>query len=128
MSIPLRGQGKPLPRDFPYKGEWLIEKRMFLYYPDNTQRIEGDAPRFTVTIDTEKDSWCFGLDAVQLAGAFNSTSDAIFAANRSGELILHQVEASTPTGELARAKRYVFRIGNVEAALIIEALGQSGSA
>ena len=38
MPIELAGQGEPLPAEFPYRGEWMLKPRMFLYIPDEPSR------------------------------------------------------------------------------------------
>jgi hypothetical protein len=49
MSIPLPfKQGKPLPPDFPYEGQWLMENRIFIYRPKDS--LPGStSPRFTAS-------------------------------------------------------------------------------
>lgn len=101
MSIPLNGQGNPLPPNFPYRGEWILEPRMFLYVPDQAESTTSNAPRFTASLNDNRDDWCFGFDSEQLAAALNITTDSLFQANRHRKLTLENVEASTPDGEMA---------------------------
>jgi hypothetical protein len=128
VPIPLKGQGNPLPPNFPYRGEWILEPRMFLYVLDQAQSTASSAPRFTASLNDHRDDWCLGFDSEQLAAALNITTDALFQANRHRELTLENVEASTPDGEMALIKRYTFRIGASEASLNVQTLGQGGSA
>ncbi len=109
MSIPLNGQGNPLPPNFPYRGEWILEPRMFLYVPDQAESTASNAPRFTASLNDNRDDWCFGFDSEQLAAALNITTDSLFQANRHRKLTLENVEASTPDGEMALIKRYTSR-------------------
>jgi hypothetical protein len=124
VPIPLKGQGNPLPPNFPYRGEWILEPRMFLYIADQTQ---SNAPRFTASLNDNSDDWCFGFDSEQLAAALNITTESLFQANRHRELTLENVEASTPD-EMALIKRYTFRVGASETSLSVQTLGQGGSA
>ena len=101
MSILLNGQGNPLPPNFPYRGEWILEPRMFLYVPDQAESTTSNAPRFTASLNDNRDNWCFGFDSEQLATALNITTDSLFQANRHRKLTLENVEASTPDGEMA---------------------------
>jgi hypothetical protein len=129
VPIPLNGQGNPLPPNFPYRGEWILEPRMFLYVvPHQAQPAASTAPRFTASLNDNRDDWCFGFDSEQLAAALNITTDSLFQANRHRELTLENVEASTPDGEMALIKRYTFRVGASEASLNVQTRGQAGSA
>jgi hypothetical protein len=128
VPIPLKGQGNPLPPNFPYCGEWILEPRMFLYIPDRAQSTASSAPRFTASLNDNSDDWCLGFDSEQLATALNITADSLFQANRHRELTLENVEASTPDGEMALIKRYTFRVGASKASLSVQTLGQAGSA
>jgi hypothetical protein len=60
VSIPLSGQGKPLPSDFPYRGQWLLEGRMFLYIPDAEEATRPTSPKFTATVNSNQHDWSFG--------------------------------------------------------------------
>jgi len=128
VPIPLKGQGNPLPPNFPYRGEWILEPRMFLYVPDQAESTASNAPRFTASLNDNRDDWCFGFDSEQLAAALNITTDSLFQANRHRKLTLENVEASTPDGEMALIKRYTFRVGANETSLSVQTLGQAGSA
>ena len=88
MPIPLNGQGNPLPPNFPYRGEWILEPRMFLYVPDQAESTASNAPRFTASLNDNRDDWCFGFDSEQLATALNITTDSLFQANRHRKLTL----------------------------------------
>jgi hypothetical protein len=57
VPIPLKGQGNPLPPNFPYRGEWILEPRMFLYVPDQAQSTASNAPRFTASLNDNSDDW-----------------------------------------------------------------------
>ena len=126
--IPLAGQGKPLPADFPYKGEWLLEHRMFLYRADASRGGDGAAPQFTAAGPSSPGSFCFGFDVEQLAAALNMESDKVFEANRDGSLILIGTAEVPPTQGGTAAKQYGFRCGDNEGSLTIEVDGRSGQA
>ena len=79
---------------------------MFLYVPDQAESTASNAPRFTASLNDNRDDWCFGFDSEQLAAALNITTDSLFQANRHRKLTLENVEASTPDGEMALIKRY----------------------
>jgi hypothetical protein len=84
--IPLFGQGTPLPADFPYQGQWMIENFMFLYRSDSARSPEGIAPRFAVGALNYEGKLCFGFDSAQLAAALGIGVDEVFNANRDGTL------------------------------------------
>ena len=128
MSLPLHGQGRPLPPDFPYTGEWLLEPRMFLYVSAEEQRGTQGKPQFTAEVHPTGKDWSFGFDATQLGEALGVAVDNLFVANHSGALTLESIEANTKTGDGATIKRYIFRLGEKEAAMVIEHLGMGGAA
>jgi hypothetical protein len=112
------GQGKPLPTDFSYRGEWVIEHLVFLYRSDDGESIAGDAPRFTAS-GTSDGRQSIGFDAAQLAAALGIEINEVFAANQNGSLsLLGTNDASDLRG--VPAKRYVFGLGKKRAALVIE--------
>ena len=77
----LRGQGKPLPADCPYKGEWLIENKLFLYRADQAMDVE-----FIAGFQRADGEWCLGFNAATLASLLGIGSDEIFELNRSETL------------------------------------------
>jgi hypothetical protein len=128
MTIQLLGQGIPLPPDFPYRGQWLLERRIFLYIPTDEQRGTPGKPAFTAHINPTTDDWAVGFDATELAVGFGASIEDLLEANQSGNLTLDRVEADTPTGEGASVKRYIFRLGDKEADATIVYTGISGTA
>jgi hypothetical protein len=128
MSVPLIGQGLPLPSKFPYRGAWILEPLIFLYIPDQTQKAASKLARFTVILNENSDNWSLGFDVEQLASALNITTAELFEANENQELTLENVYANTPNGEGATAKIYTFRLGDKEAFLTVERHTQFGSA
>jgi len=127
MPIPLCGQGRPLPSDFGYKGEWILESRIFLFVPINTQNSDSMAAQFTSYINYGRDDWMVGFDATQLAAAIGITIDELLEANRSQRLTLEGAVPGT-TGDGAPAKQYTFRVGDKEGSLIIASPTHFGSA
>jgi hypothetical protein len=113
------GQGEPLPPDFGYQGQWLADS-VFLYSLDDTQAINGTAPRFTAVAQASDGTICLGFSVDQLASILGVTPDEVLVANRGGTLesFTSDIPRRTPTG--ARAKRYVFRLGDKKAALTVE--------
>jgi hypothetical protein len=125
-GIPLAGQGKPLSADFPYKGEWILEGRIFLYRPAAQRSLGG--PEMTPVVNEGKSNWCFGINSMQLAFALRVDSEKIFLHNRMGTLFLVGADDVGPTAGASHAKRYIFQIGDVQAPIIIEGGGPSGNA
>jgi hypothetical protein len=120
-------QGRPLPPDFAYTGQWIIENIVFLHDSDDTQSHGGTAPRFTAWGTTSDGKRSFGFAATQLAAAFEIDVSDLFAANRDGSFsLLGTNDASDLHG--IPAKRYVFALGDKRAALIIEAEREPGLA
>lgn len=128
MSIELNGQGDELPPDFPYKGAWILNPRMFLYIPDQPFTGNIATPQFTVELNAGEPGWSFGFDASLVAAAFETTTEAVLAANRSGALTLETVLADTPDGENATLKTYVFSLDGKIANINIKALQNLGNA
>jgi hypothetical protein len=81
-------------------GRYLIG--VFLCVPDQADSTASNAPRFTASLNDNRDDWCFGFDSEQLAAALNIRTDSLFQANRHRKLTLENVEASTPDGEMCR--------------------------
>jgi hypothetical protein len=128
MSVELAGQGEPLPTEFPYQGEWMLKHRMFLYIPDEPTTVAPTVPQFTVSLNTSEENWSFGFDATRMAVAFDVTTEAVREANRRGELTLETVLASTPDGENADRKIYVFGYRGKTIEMTIERLTRAGTA
>ena len=128
VSIELRGQGNPLPPDFPYQGEWILRSRMFLYMPAKARTVPPSVPQFTVSVNIDQDDWSFGFDASHMASALEVTTEEIREANCSGELTLENVWANTPGGEGATKKIYVFGYRGKTVEMAVEQLQQSGTA
>jgi hypothetical protein len=126
VSIELRGQGKELPSGFGYRGQWILESRIFLFVPGEAQSGDPTAPQFTRFINYGRDDWIVGFDATQLAAAIRITIQELFEANRAQRLTLEQAETGT-TGEGAPAKRYTFCVGDKEGSLTIASPTHFGS-
>lgn len=116
--MPLVGQGEPLPREFPYVGQWILRDRIFLYRPKVPQSSGG--PEMTLLLRSEP-QWCFGINSVQLAFALGVGSDKIFEHNRNGTLFLVRTDDVPPTRGAIAAKRYVFRIGVCQTEFVVKA-------
>lgn len=86
--IPLPGEGHPLPVDFRYQGEWLIEHRWFLYAPDAQQHG-------VVTVPTDQGE-LIGFDAAELAAIVGITTERLFELNRLRQLTIDQFDAPEP--------------------------------
>lgn len=82
--VPLLGQGKPLPADCPYAGEWLIENKMFLYRPEHG-RTEIELMAIFQMPDGKQ---CFGFNSETMAKQLGVGSEEIFAHNRNRTLVL----------------------------------------
>ena len=120
--VPLLGQGKPLPADCPYEGEWLHENKLFLYRSDQPMEVE-----FTAGFHRGDGEWCLGFNAVTLASLLGFGSKEVFEHNRNRTLILDDVRSVPPQRKGAVAKEYVLRVGNRPAGLVIET-GPEGTA
>jgi hypothetical protein len=125
-GVPLSGQGKPLPSDFGYEGEWIHEDRMFLYRPAAQTSLDGcEIMPFVRNADG---TFCFGVNSMELAFELRVSGADIFIHNRAGTLYLVCSEDVPPTGGALAAKRYIFEIEGVQVPLTIEAGAPSGSA
>lgn len=85
-GLALIGQGKPLPPDFAYRGEWLHEDQIFLYRPTHEGSVE-----IIVTLNYGK-SKIVGFNGAQLASAFHFDIERVFQHNRTGTLYLNVAE------------------------------------
>lgn len=128
MSIELAGQGEALPADFPYRGEWMLKPRIFLYVPDEPTNVAPTVPQFTVSLNTLEDNWSVGFDASHFATAFAITIEALREANQRGELTLENVLANTLGGENATHKIYIFQYKGNTIEMNIKQLMQVGTA
>ena len=116
----LSGQGRALPKDFPYQGEWLVERRIFLYLPDDQRSLGSAVPEITPVHQFSESEWCFGINAMDLAWKLGMGSHEIFACNRRGTLLLVGVDDPPPTAGAAHARRYTFQIDELQTSITIE--------
>jgi hypothetical protein len=93
--IPLRGQGRPLPADFPYQGDWLIERRWFLYVPDAQQQGLSGASEYVATVPTDQDE-LIGWDAAKLSATIGIATERLYELNRLKQLTIDQVDTPEP--------------------------------
>jgi hypothetical protein len=124
-SVSLDGQGNPLPEDFPYKGEWLLEPQLFLYRPD-AQHMAGDR-ELTPVVSAGGQNWSYGINAVQLAFALRVGVDKLLECNRNGTLVFIRSDEVTSNRGTLPALRLIFRIDDRQTAIILEGL-PSGTA
>jgi hypothetical protein len=127
MMLRLSGQGKPLPPNCPYKGEWIMEGLLFLYRPTNVTSLGGAGTELTPEFQLDGRR-CIGFNSFTLAFALGLGSEEIFEANRNGTLILDDVSEAIPTQGATRATRCVFRYRDRTTTMTIEAMGQGGNA
>jgi hypothetical protein len=123
--IPLRGQGKLLPPDCPYTGQWILEDRLFLYRPTNRQ---PQTLELTAGFRRADGEWCLGFNAMTLATQLGVGSEEIFEHNRTQTLILEGVAPAAPQGGGVAAKIYIFHIGDDRRAALLVETGPEGSA
>jgi hypothetical protein len=97
------------------------QEPVFLYEPEGTERVGGTAPRFTRAWIAEDGLWRLGFDASQLAAAFSVPIETIFDANRGRTFMLDATEDVEPSHGGHKAKRYIFSLGPLKRAIIIEA-------
>jgi hypothetical protein len=118
----LTGQGKSLPSDYPYQGQWLIEDLLFIHEPSDAQSFGGLAPRFAaLTLGS------LGFDASQIANGMGVTARDVFQANAEGSLIVrHGGDAPVCAG--VSGSLYLFSIGERRCALLVALSGDGGTA
>jgi hypothetical protein len=126
VAFRLSGQGRSLPKDFPYQGEWLVERRIFLYRPDDDP-MSGTTEKHPVHQLTESE-WCFGINSTTLSRMFGVGSHEIFTYNRRRTLLLVGVDDVTPAAGATGARRYTFQIDERQASITIEGGAPDGSA
>jgi hypothetical protein len=95
VLIPLPGQGRPLPADFPYQGEWLIEHRWFLYVPDAQQQGLFGVSEYVAIVPTDQGE-LIGWDAAKLSAKIGITTERSFELNRLKQLTINQFDAPEP--------------------------------
>jgi hypothetical protein len=115
------GQGAPLPADWPYEGQWVVDRIIFMYRPDNSQMLGGINPRFIASVTMDDGSVAVGFDASQIASWFETDVDTILASNSDGSLMLVETEDISASRGGSRAKRFVFQFRNRKKAFILEA-------
>jgi hypothetical protein len=123
MAFRLTGQGRPLPKDFPYKGEWLVERRIFLYRPEDG--LAPGLPEKTPVHQLNEGEWCFGINSATLARAFGIGSHEIFPCNRRRTLLLVGVDDTSPRAGVTDARSYTFQIDEQQASITIEGDGSA---
>jgi hypothetical protein len=123
-GIPLAGQGKPLPKKFPYVGQWILEDRIFLYRPKPQQFLGGPAMTLLLAGGPQ---WCFGINAIQLALALGVESGKIFEHNKNGALFLVRTDNASPSRGVSSATRYVFQIGACQTEFVVQTGTQSSN-
>jgi hypothetical protein len=116
------GQGKSLPPDYPYQGQWLIEDLLFIHEPTDAQSFGGLAPRFAAHTPG-----ALGFDASQIADGMGVTARDIFRANANGNLIVRHGGDAPARGGVA-GSLYLFRIGERRCALVVALNDNAGSA
>jgi hypothetical protein len=109
----LSRQGRPLPKDFPYKGEWLVERRIFLYRPENEHGT--GIPETTPVHRLNESEWCFGINSITLSRNLGVGSHEIFAHNRRRTLLLVGVDDAA-----THERPYTFQIGEQKASITIQ--------
>ena len=123
MAFRLSGQGRPLPKEFPYKGEWLVERRIFLYRPENG--LASGSLEKTPVHQLNEGEWCFGINSITLSRAFGIGSHQIFAYNRRRTLLLVGVDDAPPRAGVTDARSYTFQIDEQQASITIEGDGSA---
>jgi hypothetical protein len=121
-AIPLAGQGKPLPKNFAYAGQWILEDRIFLYRPKPQQFLGGSAMTLLLAGGPQ---WCFGIDAIQLAIALGVESGKIFEHNKNGTLTLVRTDTVSASHGVSSATRYVFQIGACQTEFVVQTGAQN---
>ena len=124
MAIHVVGQGRSLPDDFAYRGEWIHIDSLFLYQPDQGQEGKPDVPQMTVVV-VRGNKRMLGINCATLATALKTTPPILWAANQSGQLTLAKFASSAPDGD-GMIKQYVFQLGDQEAAATVDMSGPGG--
>ena len=81
MNLP--GQGKPLPWECPFNGQWLIEDMFFLYSPKPQQLVNSKPSRQTAEWKPVAGGLRIGIDVDRIAEAFGLSTDQILEANKT---------------------------------------------
>ncbi len=118
MRLP--GQGKPLPPDCPFKGQWLLENVLFLYEPDAANGGGGNSPDLSRVFQRADGDWCIGFNSEVIANRLGMAAAHLFDANRSGDMTITIHDAPGCVGA-GGARRYVFAIGEASAGLVLGA-------
>lgn len=127
MERPRRGQGKMLPVDCGYIGQWIMENSIFLYQPPKVDKLGGAAPEMVAKFKVG-DNWCVGFNAARLAFSLKVTNKEIFEHNRLGTLLLLGAEIIPATGADIIAQRFTLQIGREITAVVQEWGGPTGHA
>lgn len=124
-GIPLEGQGEPLPLHFPYKGQWILEPRMFLYRPTYARAVPGTEmmPIFM----GEDGKPVFGVSVTLLSALLLVSEDEVFAHNAARTLYL-VTTVDIPDAAGGPVKRYVFQIGPKQVPIDLRYEAPSGHA
>lgn len=116
------GQGKALPADYPYRGQWLIKDLLFIHEPTDEQSFGASAPRFAAHAPG-----ALGFDASQIADGMGVTAREVLRANADGRLIVRHGGEAPACGGLA-GSLYLFSIGERRCALVVALNDNPGTA
>jgi hypothetical protein len=118
----MTGQGKSLPSNYPYQGQWLIEDLLFIHEPTDAQSFGASAPRFAAHTPG-----ALGFDASQIADGMGVTARDVLRANAEGSLVVHHGGDAPACGGVA-GSLYLFSIGERRCALLVAVSGNGGMA
>jgi hypothetical protein len=120
--IALIGQGKPLPVDCPYEGEWILEDVLFLFERKVRQTSGQGSPTFPARFQRADGKWCFGLHADVLAMELRVEVEQLFEANRDKKLLLFGVKDFDPRHGGPVAKRCLFALEGTMCEVLVETM------
>jgi hypothetical protein len=112
-KYPLPGQGKPLPADWPFAGEWLFEGKLFLYRTDHQRQLSRQEMQATYASAS-------GVNAVRLARRLRMDVEELFEKNRRQALKLVDVRPTAHGPRATRAYILYFQVETTVGSLVVE--------
>jgi len=113
------GQGKSLPWECPYKGQWLIEGLLFFYRPDDS---DSAVSRVAVEWKFPSRPKSLGLDIRCVASDLHIGVEELFEMNSKTSLKLLSSGKIDVSGARGRVLRLIFRAGEREAPVLVQIL------
>src|SRR5882724_6980053 len=104
--IDCQGQGKALPWECPYKGQWLIEGALFFFIPETAAKVSATAVEWNFPSRPKS----LGIDARFAARELRISTEELFEFNAVASLKLLSADPLHLGGIKGRLLRLTFQV------------------